>query len=115
MPDAFLVAASTRYRIAELLDLEIKECPSNAAKCFRRKLSRAAVAQLDRGLSSNIEGEIPKCFAERRLWALYSENLDPRCTEVIPNPVSDASPDGRAAQLRKHLLREQVVTLMKID
>jgi len=48
MPDAFLVAASTRYRIAELLALEIKECPSNAVKCFRLKLSRAAAAQLDR-------------------------------------------------------------------
>jgi hypothetical protein len=42
MPDAFLVAASTRYRIAELLDLEIKEGPSNAVKCFRLRLSRAS-------------------------------------------------------------------------
>jgi len=31
MPDAFLAAASTRYRIAELLDLETKEGPSKKA------------------------------------------------------------------------------------
>jgi hypothetical protein len=55
VPDAFLVAASTRYRIAELLDLEIKECPSNATQCFRLGLSRAPVAQLDRVSALNVE------------------------------------------------------------